>query len=257
MYHRVIETEEEKGYYDTFVTKENFEKQMKYLKENNYEPIFFKDIKNGEYKNRFNKKYVIITFDDGYKDNYKVALPILKKYNFKIVLFLITDCEYNKWDVEAEGREKEKRFPLMTKEEVQELIKSGLVEIGGHTSNHLDMPFIEQEKLKEDLIFSKEKLKKLTGEELVSFAYPWGNNDDKSKKLIRKLGYKFAVATESGTACFSDDLYEIQRIGIYSKDDIDKFKEKISGRYLFKREKRNEMKKKRNKIRQILGIKRK
>ena len=92
---------------------------------------------------------------------------------------------------------------------------------------------------------------------MVSFAYPWGNNDDKSKKLIRKLGYKFAVATESGTACFSDDLYEIQRIGIYSKDDIDKFKEKISGRYLFKREKRNEMKKKRNKIRQILGIKRK
>lgn len=257
MYHRVIETEEEKGYYDTFVTKENFEKQMKYLKENNYEPIFFKDIKNGEYKNRFSKKYVIITFDDGYKDNYKVALPILKKYNFKIVLFLITDCEYNKWDVEAEGREKEKRFPLMTKEEVQELIKSGLVEIGGHTSNHLDMPFIEQEKLKEDLIFSKEKLEKLTGEELVSFAYPWGNNDDKSKKLIRELGYKFAVATESGTACYSDDLYEIQRIGIYSKDDIDKFKEKISGRYLFKREKRNEMKKKRNKIRQILGIKRK
>ena len=145
----------------------------------------------------------------------------------------------------------------MTKEEVQELIKSGLVEIGGHTSNHLDMPFIEQEKLKEDLIFSKEKLEKLTGEESVSFAYPWGNNDDKSKKLIRELGYKFAVATESGTACFSDDLYEIQRIGIYSKDDIDKFKEKISGRYLFKREKRNEMKKKRNKIRQILGIKRK
>lgn len=257
MYHRVIENEEEKGYYDTFVTKENFEKQMKYLKENNYEPIFFKDIKNGEYKSRFRKKQIIITFDDGYKDNYKIVLPILKKYNFKMVLFLVTDCEYNKWDVEAEGREKEKRFSLMNKEEVQELIKSGLVEIGGHTSNHLDMPFTEKSKLKEDLIFSKEKLEKLTGEKLVSFAYPWGNNDGSSKELIKELGYKFAAATESGTACFSDDLYEIQRIGIYSKDGIDKFKEKISGRYLFKREKRNEMKKKRNKIRQILGIKRK
>ena len=257
MYHRVIETEDEKGYYDTFVTKENFEKQMKYLKENNYEPIFFKDIKNGEYKNRFNKKYVVITFDDGYKDNYKTGLPILKKYKFKIVLFLITDCDHNKWDVEAEGREKEKSFPLMTKEEVQELIKSGLVEIGGHTSNHLDMPFTEKSKLKEDLIFSKEKLEKLTGEKLVSFAYPWGKNDGSSKELIKELGYKFAVATESGTACFSDDLYEIQRIGIYSKDDMEKFKEKISGKYLFKREKRNELKKKRNKIREMLGIKKK
>ena len=257
MYHRVIETEDEKGYYDTFVTKENFEKQMEWLKENNYEPIFFKDIKDGEYKNRFNKKYIIITFDDGYKDNYRIVLPILKKYNFKIVLFLITDCDHNKWDVEAEGREKEKRFPLMEKEEVQELIESGLVEIGGHTSSHLDMPLIDREILKEDLISSKEKLEKLTGEKLVSFAYPWGNNDNKSRELIRELGYTFAVSTESGTACFSDDLYEIQRIGIYSKDDMEKFKKKISGTYLFKREERNEMKKKRNKAREIFGLKKK
>lgn len=257
MYHRVIESDDEKGYYDTFVTKENFEKQMKYLKKNNYEPIFFKDIKNGEYKNRFSKKNVIITFDDGYRDNYKIVLPILKKYNFKIVLFLITDCDHNKWDVEAEGREKEKRFPLMTKAEVQELINSGLVEIGGHTSHHLNMPSIDREILKEDLISSKEKLEKLTGEKLVSFAYPWGNNDNKSRELVKELGYSFAVSTESGTACFSDDLYEIQRIGIYSKDDIEKFKEKISGTYLFKREERNEMKKKRNRVREILGIKKK
>lgn len=257
MYHRVIESDDEKGYYDTFVTKENFEKQMKYLKKNNYEPIFFKDIKNGEYKNRFNKKNVIITFDDGYRDNYKIVLPILKKYNFKIVLFLITDCDHNKWDVEAEGREKEKRFPLMTKEEVQELVESGLVEIGGHTSHHLNMPSIDREILREDLISSKEKLEKLTEEKLVSFAYPWGNNDNKSRELVKELGYSFAVSTESGTACFSDDLYEIQRIGIYSKDDIKKFKKKISGRYLFKREERNEMKKKRNKVRQVFGIKKK
>ena len=56
LYHRIIETEEEKGHYGTFVTKDAFESQMKYLKENRYEPIFFKDIKNGEYKNRFGKK---------------------------------------------------------------------------------------------------------------------------------------------------------------------------------------------------------
>ena len=70
MYHRVIDSEEEKGTYDTYVTKENFEEQMKYLKENNYESLTFKDIQNGEYKKRFDKdkKYVIITFDDGYKE---------------------------------------------------------------------------------------------------------------------------------------------------------------------------------------------
>ena len=84
MYHRVVDDEKYAGVYDTHVTLENFEKQMKYIKDNGYETITFEDIANEEYKNRFNnKKYVVITFDDGYKDNLKNALPILKKYNLK------------------------------------------------------------------------------------------------------------------------------------------------------------------------------
>ena len=149
MYHRVIDNKNEIGFYDTYVTKENFEKQMKYLSENNYISLTFKDIQNGEYKKRFdkNKKYVIITFDDGYKDNLKNALPILKKYNMKIVLFLITSESYNKWDTDVENREKEKKFNLMSKEEVKELIVSNLVEIGGHTTKHLDMPNVDLKKI--------------------------------------------------------------------------------------------------------------
>ena len=160
MYHRVIDDKNEIGFYDTYVTKENFEKQMKYLSENNYTSLTFKDIQNGEYKKRFdkNKKYVIITFDDGYKDNLKNALPILKKYNMKIVLFLITSESYNKWDTDVENREKEKKFNLMSKEEVKELIASNLVEIGGHTTKHLDMPNVELRTIEEDLKISNKIL---------------------------------------------------------------------------------------------------
>lgn len=172
-----------------------------------------------------------------------------------MVLFPVTDCSYNEWDVKVTGRTKEKKFSLMIKKEIEELLETGLIEIGGHTSVHLDMPTIREEILEQDLIISKNKLEELTKEELVVFAYPWGNNDEKSRNLVKKLGYKFAVATESGTACFSDDLYEIQRIAIYSKDDIEKFKEKVSGNYLFKKEKRREMKRKRDEIRRILKIK--
>lgn len=60
----------------------------------------------------------------------------------KIVLFLITSESYNKWDTDVENREKEK-FNLMSKEEVKELIASNLVEIGGHTTKHLDMPNVD------------------------------------------------------------------------------------------------------------------
>ena len=257
MYHRVITNEEEKGTYDTYVTKEKFEKQMKYIKDNNYETLTFEDIKNGEYKRRFdrNKKYVIITFDDGYKDNLTNALPILKKYNLKIVLFFITDIPYNKWDTDVENRPKEKRFELMNLEEIKEYYASGLVEIGGHTTSHLDMPKIDEYILKKDLEISKEKIEKIIGKKAISFAYPWGRNNEKSRELVKDIGYQFAVSTESGSSCFSDNLFEIQRVGIYSKDDIEKFKKKLSGNYPFMRENRARLKKFRNKLRKMIGLK--
>lgn len=256
MYHRVIDNKDEEGVYDTYVTKENFENQMKYLSENNYISLTFKDIQNGEYKKRFDKdkKYIIITFDDGYKDNLKNVLPILKKYNMKIVLFLITSESYNKWDVDVKDREKEKKFNLMTKEEVKELIASNLVEIGGHTTKHLDMPSIDLKIIEEDLKVSNKILEEISGYKPTSFAYPWGRSTKDVREIVKKEGYRFAVSTEDGSACFSDDLFEIVRVGIYSDDSIEKFALKISGKYPFIREKRNKMKVFRNKIRKFLGI---
>lgn len=255
MYHRVINDNKYAGTYDTHVTLKNFEQQMKYIKENGYEAITFEDIANGEYKKRFDKKYVIITFDDGYKDNLINALPILKKYNLKAVLFYVTDQTYNKWDIDVEDRPKEKRFELMNLEEIKEFYESGLIEIGGHTTTHLDMPLIEKEKLKTDLEDSKAKIRNIVGKEPVAFAYPWGRNNEICRKLVEEVGYKFAVSTESGSACFSDDLFEIVRVGIYSKDDIKKFEQKISGNYPFMRENRAKMKKFRNKLRKLVGLK--
>ena len=234
MYHRVVDDEKYAGVYDTHVTLENFEKQMKYIKDNGYETI---------------------TFDDGYKDNLKNALPILKKYNLKAVLFYVTDETYNRWDTDAENRPKEKKFELMNLEEIKELYSSGLIEIGGHTTTHLDMPLIEREALKKDLEESRDKIEEITGKKPVSFAYPWGRNNETCRKVVEEVGYKFAVSTESGSSCFSDNLFEIVRVGIYSKDDINKFEQKISGNYPFMRENRAKMKKFRNKLRKMVGLK--
>lgn len=80
-------------------------------------------------------------------------------------------------------------------------------------------------------------------------------NNEKSRELVKKTEYQFAVSTESGSPCFSDDLFEIQRVGVYSKDDIKKFKKKLSGNYPFMRENRAKMKKFRNKLRKMIGLK--
>lgn len=256
MYHRIINKKEDLGIYDTSVSVENFEEQMKYLKENNYISLTFENLENGKYKNRFdkNKKYVMITFDDGYKDNLENALPILKKYNIKITLFLVTDETYNKWDIEVANREREKRFELMNESELKEFIKSGLVEIGGHTTTHLDMPTLDSEILKKDLKIANEKIESLTNKKVISFAYPWGRSDKRVRGIIKESGYQFAVSTESGSPCFSDDLYEIVRVGIYSDDNMEKFKKKLSGSYPFMREKRDQRKKFRNKLRKFIGL---
>lgn len=257
MYHRVISKKEDMGVYDTYVTVEQFEEQMKYLSEHGYRSMCFEDLAEGEYQSRFDKKWVVITFDDGYRDNLTNALPILQKYGMKAVLFLITEESFNRWDVETKNREQEKNFPLMNREELEEFYRSACIEIGGHTTKHLYMPQCSTEVLEEDLKRANESIFELTGKYPLSFAYPWGVHDERVRSIVEKLGYRFAVATEDGPACFSDDLFQIVRLGIYSDDDLEKFKEKIAGSYTFMRERRKEGKKRRNRLRQILGLKRK
>lgn len=250
MYHRVISSEREKGIYDTYVTKENFEEQMRYLKENNYESITFGDIKNGEYKKRFDKdkKYIIITFDDGYKDNYTNVFPILKKYNLKINLFIVTDLKYNKWDADVVDREKEKKFELLNKEELKEMLNSDLIEIGSHTSTHINMQKCNKEFLNLEIKKQKIDLEKLTGKKIISFSYPWGKVDDESKKILKENDYMFAVSVESGSTCFSDDFYEIRRREISSTDTLKHFKRKIDGKYFFKQDKKKKRREIKRKI---------
>ena len=142
MYHRLINNKDEIGKNTIYLNVDEFEKQLKYLKDNNYITITFKDLYKIPKEERKNKKYIILTFDDGYKDNYNLLFPLLKKYNMKAVIYMVSDEVYNKWDVEANG---EKRFDLMSKDEMLEMYKSGLVEFGGHTLHHPKLDTLTEE----------------------------------------------------------------------------------------------------------------
>ena len=98
MYHRIIERKEEEGIYQTYVYKKELIKQFDLLKEKNIKLITFTDIENGILEK--DGKYAILTFDDGYLDNYTILFPLLKKYNFKAVIYPVTDLDYNIWDSE-------------------------------------------------------------------------------------------------------------------------------------------------------------
>ncbi|MBC2851913.1 polysaccharide deacetylase family protein [Cetobacterium sp. 8H] len=240
MYHRVIKDESEKGVHGTYVTVKQFEEQMSYLKKKGFETVTFKDMLNNKYKQRFDndKKWIMLTFDDGYKDNYENAFPILKKYGFKSIIYILDGLNYNKWDVQNKNNP-EKKFTLMNKEELLEMQNYG-IEFGGHTSSHPELAKLPIEKAIDEISISKITIEKMIGKELLSFAYPYGSLNQDVKQIPKKIGYRFAVATDSGSLTFSDDLFEIRRIGIFPTNNLFNFKRKVSGKYNFIKVKREQ-----------------
>ena len=233
MYHRVVNDESEGGVHGTYITAKKFDEHMRYLKEHNYHPITFKELLKINYRNRFNngKKYVILTFDDGYEDNYKIAFPILKKYEFNCIIYLVSHLNYNKWDVEV-PENPEKKFPLMTWDMIKEMQEYG-IEFGGHTMTHQKLAHIPFEQAKEEIASSTQYLEEKLGEKLVCFAYPYGDLNEQVKEFVRNSGYSFAVATDSGDLSFSEDLFQIRRIGIFPTNNMLSFKRKVHGNYNF------------------------
>lgn len=232
MYHRLIDNKENIGAHTIYYDVDKFEEQLIYLKKNGYKTITFKELKNITEEQKKKEKYIILTFDDGYKDNYELLFPLLKKYNMKAVIYMVSHLKDNCWDVEGTG---EKRFELMDLNQILEMHRSGLIEFGGHTMHHVKLNNFSPEKQKEEIEGNKIYLEKILNEKLVSFAYPFGIFNDESKKIVKELGYNFGIATDSGPFYIKDDLYEVRRIGIFSDVTMNKFKRRIRGNYNLKK----------------------
>lgn len=240
MYHRVINSKNNEGVHGTYIYENIFREHLKYLKDNNYETLTFKDLNKISWRNRFkkNKKYIFLTFDDGYVDNYEIAFPILKEYEFKATIFLMAESTFNEWDVKDSN---EKIFPLMSNEMIKEMQTYG-IEFGAHTFNHPKINKISKEEIEYQITESKKVLENKIGEEIITFAYPYGILNSYAKEVAKKAGYTFALATDSGPVCLSSDLFQIRRIAIFPNTNLFSFKRKISGSYNFKKIKRENKK---------------
>ncbi|MCL4585951.1 polysaccharide deacetylase family protein [Fusobacterium nucleatum] len=238
MYHRVINNAENEGVYGTYIYEDMFKKHLQYLKDKNYTVITFKDLDKIGWRNRFEKdrKYIILTFDDGYKDNYDLAFPILKEFNFKATIFLMGSLTYNEWDAKAGG---ERKFSLMSVEMIKEMQDYG-IEFGAHTFNHPKINTLSNEEIEHQIVDVKKPLEEKIGKEIITFAYPYGILNDYAKEMAKKAGYTFALATDSGSVCLSDDLYQIRRIAIFPNTNLFSFKRKVAGNYNFIKIKREE-----------------
>ena len=227
MYHQFVKKAEDGGKIKLFVTEKQFEMQLKILKFLGYETITFNDLIEIGLENRFDKKYIILTVDDGYKDNYKILYPMLKKYNMKAVIFLVSNLKYNKWTMDSDN---EKKFMLMSDEEVREMQESGYVEFGGHTLTHVSLSKVSNEIAEKEIFEDIKITEKRLNKKLNVFAYPYGHRKEETKEIVKRAGYKFAVSTDTGNGIFTEDLYDIRRTAI-DKTSIFDFLRKISPSY--------------------------
>lgn len=147
-------------------TPQSFEENIKVLLENGYTFISFQelnDANNG--KTDFPEKPILITMDDGYLSNYEYIFPILKKYNIKASIFIVTD----KIGKEIDGKK------YLTWEQCKEMQGSGLVEIFSHSTRHVFYDRFSVRTVRDDVVKSYEIIEENLGEKsLKVFAYPYG-----------------------------------------------------------------------------------
>ncbi|MFA5803321.1 MAG: polysaccharide deacetylase family protein [Melioribacteraceae bacterium] len=232
-YHRIVESLGEAGKHGIFITAEQFDKHLKYLKNNGYKTITFEEALEIK-RSSAEGKYVIITFDDGYEDNYRLAFPILKKYGYKAIIFLVAGLEYNSWD----SKNNEPKLKMMNKQQILEMQDYG-IEFGSHTLSHSDLTKISHEEAKKELAESKKILEEKLGKEIKSFAYPYGNCNEEVKKIARNTEYKLVYATDNAPLGLHEDLFQIRRIGIFPNTTVRGLARKIKGNYIFKRQEKN------------------
>jgi len=228
-YHRVVESSSDAGRHGIYVTRENFDWQMWYLKKKGFVTLTFRDYTNLTEEQKKYGKYIFLTFDDGYEDNYLVAFPILSKYGFKATVFLVAGRQTNEWDRDNSS---EPELRLLSKEEILEMKKYG-IEFCSHTLTHPDLTKIPLEAAKKEILESKKKIEEIIQDKVITFAYPYGKLKQNLKEIVKEAGYEFGIATDSGSAAMDEDWFEIRRIILFPKTGKRSFKRKVSGHYNF------------------------
>jgi peptidoglycan/xylan/chitin deacetylase (PgdA/CDA1 family)/glycosyltransferase involved in cell wall biosynthesis len=215
MYHRVLESPSADSSHGIWVSAKQFASHLASLQQRGFQTITFHDYAQFlQGAGTLPRKPIILTFDDGYEDNYRTAFPLLQKFSFSAVIYVVTDLERrtNFWD------QNEPPAQLMSASQMKELHRSG-IEIGSHTVTHPRLPIATPENARREISNSKDALEQLLGSSVLSFAYPYGELSQPVKDLVGEAGYKFAVAADSGPLSFYQDFLEIRRTQVFPWTD--------------------------------------
>ena len=209
MYHNINDDYDDKNA-SVEISAEKFKEHMLALKNNGYTAIFFDD-----YVSFLNndvplpEKPILITFDDGYLNNYTTGFPILKETGMKATIFIVTG---------RMGLQGAVTYPHFTWAQALEMEKSGVVDIQSHTQYHGYLTQMSVATTILELRKSKFVIEKNLNKKVEFLAYPYGACNDAVIDMAKKAGYKAAALAEpvnAGVNRKGENPFLTKRITVY------------------------------------------
>ncbi len=231
MYHSISDEDESRvhPYYRTATSPAVFAAQIASLQSAGFRAVGLTEAAQRIAQPAIPDNWVVITFDDGYRNFYTDAFPVLNRHGFTATMFLPTayigdtTTSFNKKD-------------CMTWSEVRELQKCG-IDFGSHTVTHPQLHDIQADRIKQEVELSKQTIEERLGSKVESFAYPYAFPDtdiqfrNRLREMLRNAGYASGVCTTLGRASRGSDPYFLKRLPVNSCDDAELFQAKLDGSY--------------------------
>ena len=197
---------------EVIISPEKLREELTFIKDSGYTTLTMSELNDYILNNApIPEKSIVITFDDGYADNYANAFPILKELDMKATIFVISNFTDN------DGY-------YMTSQQIKEMSDYG-IDIQSHTASHAHLNQLTDEEQLNELKTSKEKLESITEKPVISIAYPFGDYDDNTILASKEAGYSLSFNTNRGLSDRTDNPLSLNRIYVSSLYSIEQFKE--------------------------------
>ena len=214
MYHRVAPQGVAER--DRFrVTPEAFEQQLRYLRDCGFTSV---DLETwsaaATSRTRLPGNPILLTFDDGFLDFAEHAWPLLKRYGFGALVLLVSGSvgTWNSWDTNGETE------PLLDWDTIARLRDDG-VEFGAHSVTHPRLTGLAPTDIVRQALGSRDEIQRRLGERVVTFAYPYGDEDEVVRHLVGAAGFDFGLTCRPGAARARDPLLALPRIEVRGDAD--------------------------------------
>lgn len=216
VYHGFGERTREEDPHNLFVAEEDLERQLKLLRRL-FRPLDLREYMLGWKRQAWPPRSVLITIDDGYESVLSCAAPILARYRFPAVVFVLASelAATSSWMPKMPNER------LLAPADLRELRRLG-IEIGVHGMNHVPLPGVSPAILHTEVSEARAALASLLGETPASFAYPEGKFDEAAVRAVREAGYSVAFSVHLGGTRFT-----IRRVPIDRLDSIVTFSVKL------------------------------